>query len=202
MMWHTDFKQLKDGRWFIAYENDAARYLPAYGVFEKATAANAVAVLHVGIERHGRPASIMTDHGSQLFANEAEGRRRGEAAFEAELRRLGIRHVMARIAHPQTNGKIERVHKEIECHLASFEAESAMTSTRCDRQGGHFTVGGPFHAEGPNDPIDRLVAWYNYERDHMSLDEGETPAMAYARKMPPRGVTVTDEQSGISYRRE
>ena len=36
----------------------------------------------------------------------------------------------------------------------------------------------------------------------MSLDEGETPAMAYACKMPPRGVTVTDEQSGISYRRE
>ena len=202
MMWHTDFKQLKDGRWFIAYEDDASRYLPAYGVFEKATAANAVAVLHVGIERHGRPASIMTDHGSQFFANEAEGRRRGEAAFEAELRRLGIRHVMARIAHPQTNGKIERVHKEIERRLASFEAESAMTATRCDRPGGHFTVGGPFHAEGPNDPIDRLVAWYNYERDHMSLDEGEAPAMAYARKMPPRGVTVTDEQSGISYRRE
>ena len=94
---------------------------------------------------------------------------------------------MARIAHPQTNGKIERVHKEIERHLASFEAESAMTATRCDRPGGHFTVGGPFHAEGPNDPIDRLVAWYNYERDHMSLDEGETPAMAYARRMPPGG---------------
>ena len=48
----------------------------------------------------------------------------------------------------------------------------------------------------------RLVDRYNYERDHMSLDEGETPAMAYARKMPPRGVTVTDEQSGITYRRE
>ena len=52
--------------------------------------------------------------------------------------------------------------------------------------GGHFTVGGPFHAEEPNDPIDRLVEWYN-ERDRMSLDEDETPAMAYARKMPPGG---------------
>ena len=47
----------------------------------------------------------------------------------------------------------------------------------------------------------RLVDRYNYERDHMSLGEGETPAMAYARKMP-RGATVTDEQSGITYRRE
>jgi len=31
------------------------------------------------------------------------------------------------------------------------------------------------------------VEWHNYERDHMSLDEGETPAEAYARKMTPRG---------------
>ena len=202
MMWHTDFKQLADGRWFIGYEDDAARYLPGHGVFDEATTANALAVLHAAIAKHGRPASIMTDHGSQFFANEAEGRRRGEAAFEAELKRLGIRHVLSRIRHPQTNGKIERVHKEIERHLASFEAESSRTATRCDRPGGHFTVGNPFHSKGPIDPIDRLVEWYNHERDHMSLDEGETPAEAYARKMPPRGVTVTDEQSGITYKRE
>lgn len=62
--------------------------------------------------------------------------------------------------------------------------------------------GGPFHRACPQDAMSRLVEWYNYERDHMSLDEGETPAMAYARKMPPKGVTVTDEQSGIMYRRE
>ena len=202
MMWHTDFKQLADGRWFIAYEDDAARYLPAHGLFKDATAANALAVLHAGIAKHGRPASIMTDHGSQFFANEAEGRKRGQAAFEAELERLGIRHIVARVRHPQTNGKIERFHKDIEDHLPSFEAESSLAATRCDRPGGHFTVGGPFHSEGPADPIDRLVQWYNYERDHMSLDEGETPYMAYVRKMPPKGVTVIDEQSGISYRRE
>ena len=35
----------------------------------------------------------------------------------------------------------------------------------------------------------------------MPLDEGKTPAMAYARKMP-QGVTVTDEPSGTSCRRE
>ena len=104
-------------RWFIVYENYAARHLPAYGVFKEAATANALAVLHVGIARHGRPASIMTDHGSQFFANEAEGRRHGQAAFEADLERPGIRHVAARVRHPQTNGKIERVRKEIERHL-------------------------------------------------------------------------------------
>ena len=56
----------------------------------------------------------MTYHGSQFFANEAEGRRRGQTAFEAEIERLGIRHVVARVRRPQANAKIERVHKEIE----------------------------------------------------------------------------------------
>ena len=36
----------------------------------------------------------------------------------------------------------------------------------------------------------------------MPLGEGETPAEAYARKMPPWGGPVTDEQLGIAYRRE
>ena len=187
MMWHTDFKQLADKRWFLAYQDDASRLIVAYGIFDNATSANALAVLCMAIAKYGRPASIMTDHGTQFFANEAEGRERGEAAFEAELRRLGIRHVKARIAHPQTNGNIERFHKEIECRLREFEAESAPMATRSDLPGGHFTVGSPFHTEGPRDPIALLVDWYNYERDHMSLDEGETPAMAYVRKMPPRG---------------
>ena len=82
----------------------------------------------------------MADHGSQFFASESEGRRRGEAAFEAELKRLGMRHVMARIARPQTNGRIERVHGEIERRLASFEAGSAMTSTKRDLLGGDPTL--------------------------------------------------------------
>ena len=203
MMWHTDFMQLPGGRWLIAYEDDASRRIMAHGAFTEATAANAIAVLHEGVDRHGRPASLMTDHGSQFFANEAEGRRRGEAAFESELERLNIRHVLARVAHPQTNGKIERFHRVVRRHLGEFEAEGSRTSTRSDLPGGQFTVGGPFHNAGvPQDAMSRLVEWYNYDRDHMSLDEGETPAMAYARKMPPKGVTVTDEQSGISYRRE
>lgn len=203
MMWHTDFVQLDGGQWLIAYEDDASRFIVAFRVVKEATAANAMAVLHEGIARHGRPASIMTDHGSQFFANEAEGRRRGEAAFEAELKRLGIRHILARIAHPQTNGKIERFHRTVRRHLHEFESESSRTATRSDLPGGHFNVGGPFHrAKGPQDAMSRLVEWYNHERDHMSLDEGETPAMAYARKMPPRGETVMDPQSGITYRRE
>ena len=88
MMWHTDFKQLADGRRFVGYEDGASRRLPSHGVFDGAATANAPAVPHAAMAKHGRPAPAMADHGSQFFANEAEGRRRVEAAFEAEPKRL------------------------------------------------------------------------------------------------------------------
>ncbi len=52
-----------------------------------------------------------------------------------------------------------------------------------------------------SDPIDLFMQWYNHDRPHMSLnrDERETPAQAFVRKMPPKGETVIDEQTGEEY---
>ena len=52
-----------------------------------------------------------------------------------------------------------------------------------------------------SDPIDLFMQWYNYDRSHMSLnrDERETPAQTFVRKMPPKGETVIDEQTGEEY---
>ena len=199
MMWHTDFKQLKDGRWFLGYGDDAARKIVGHGIFEHATSENALAVLDAAIKTHGKPASIMSDHGIQFYASESETHRRGRTKFEMRLEDLGIKHILARVRHPQTNGKIERFHEEIERHLGGFEAASAAVSTRCRPDGAAGHVGGPFHQDGPKDAMTRLVEWYNEDRPHMSLDEGETPSMAYIRKMPPRGQRVIDEQSGDVY---
>ena len=68
-MWHTDYKQIDDKRWFVAYQDDASRFITGFGIFEHATGDNAIAVLHEAIRNHGRPASILTDHGSQYYAN-------------------------------------------------------------------------------------------------------------------------------------
>jgi hypothetical protein len=37
-LWHMDWKQLLDGRWWIAAMDDASRLIVSYGVFQKATA--------------------------------------------------------------------------------------------------------------------------------------------------------------------
>lgn len=59
-------------------------------------------------------------------------------------------------------------------------------------------MGDIFHREGRTDPVARLVRRYNRDRTHVSLGGGrETPARAFAGKMPPPdAVMVTDGQAG------
>ena len=195
-LWHTDYKTLPDGRHFIAYMDDASRFIVAFGVFDEQTTTNAVAILEDGIKKYGKPAAILTDHGSQFYANEKESAKRGESDFEKKLVELDIKHSLARIKHPQTNGKLERFHSEIERHRKSFEDESAANTVRGVHANSH--VGNPFHIAGSTDPITRLVNWYN-NLEHMSLkDEIETPTQAYERKQPPKGIS--DEDMGADIR--
>ncbi len=195
-MWHTDWKQIRggmyDGRWFLCYEDDASRFVTGYGVFDNATADNALAVLERAIVDHGRPASIMTDHGSQFYANKKETAKRGESDFEKRLVRLGIRQILAGVGHPQTNGKLERLHGEIQRKLHHFEGSSYGTAVKADPD---CHVGGPFHTGGARDPMERFIDWYNNSRAHMSLDweDQETSAQAFVRKMAQR-------QKGNRYR--
>ena len=181
-MWHTDYKQLDDGRWFLCYEDDASRFVTGYGVFEHATTENALAVLEEAIRNHGKPASIMTDRGSQFYANASEAKRKGVSNYERRLVELGIRQILAGVRHPQTNGKLERLHGEIQRKLPEFEAMLMRKS----------------------DPVDLFMKWYNHDRPHMSLgrDGEETPAQAFVRKMPPRGETVVDGQTGEEHHAE
>ncbi len=104
--------------------------------------------------------------------------------FEKRLNDLGIRHILARVAHPQTNGKLERVHGEMQRNPCLFHDVAGRP--------GICPVNPP-HIE--TDPVARFVKWYNCERPHMSLDAdvGETPEMAFKCKTPPPGSDVTDE---------
>jgi hypothetical protein len=67
---------------------------------------------------------------------------------------------LARINHPQTNGKVERFFGLMEQKLNLF------------------------------DSVDEFIYWYNYIKPHMSLnfDELETPYEAFLRKLPAERV--------------
>ncbi len=76
-LWHTDWKRLDTGEWWIAYLDDASRLTTGYGVFQEATAENTILVLKQTIAKYGCPREILTDRGAQFYANEGERKEKG-----------------------------------------------------------------------------------------------------------------------------
>ena len=136
------------------------------------------------ISQYGKPRSILTDRGSQFYTTESEKRSNGISEFERHLEKLGIRHILARVSHSQTNGKMERVHGEIQCKLPLFFDVAESLGSACPINPPTIEV----------DPLTRFMKWYNYDRPHMSLgtDIEETPAWR-ERKMPSAGSGAADE---------
>jgi len=165
-LWHTDWEPLPDGAgWWIAYLDDASRLVTGYGVFQEATAGNAIQVLEQAIARYGCPKEILTDRGSQFYASEGERREKGVSRFEAFLAEKGIRHVLCGVGHPQTNGKLERFYGVYKQKKHQFK------------------------------DIAEYVQWQNEVKPHLSLEfeNLETPIQAFHRKKPPQQTTAPVE---------
>jgi len=162
-LWHMDWKQLWDRRWWIAAEDDASRLIVSYGVFQDATAEHTIQVLKQAIEKYGRPREVLTDRGSQFYANEGERREKGVSQFEAFLAEQGIKHILCRVNHPQTNGKLERFYGVYEQKQHQFKT------------------------------IDEYVHWHNEIKPHLSLniEALETPIQAFHRKLPLQKTEAT-----------
>ena len=107
-MWHTDWSYDPfTGKQLSIYIDDKTRLITSYGLFKQATAENSIALLKSGIAKYGKPKSIMTDHGPQYYANYPNAIQE-HTQFRIILDILGIKHYLARVNRPQTNGKAER----------------------------------------------------------------------------------------------
>lgn len=141
-MWHTDwsydpFSQLQ----LAVYLDDKTRLITSFGLFRNGNAENSIALLKVGIAEYGKPKCVMTDHGSQYYANHP-GANQENTQFRIVLDVLGIKHYVARVNRPQTNGKVERF-------FLSYKTEY---------------VTGSFASLGD------YIRHYNEARPHMSLN--------------------------------
>ena len=145
-------------------EDDASGLAAGCGAFDNATAENALGVLGGAIKNHGRPASIMADHGVQFYANGKGDRKRGESGFEERPVGLGMRQTLAGVWHTQTDGKTERLHDEMQRRLHEFGAVAMRKS----------------------EPTGLFMQWYNC-RGRTLLSDGETPAGAFEGKTAPKG---------------
>jgi transposase InsO family protein len=150
-------------------EDDHSRLLVASTCFRTTKAADVVVTFHEAAQRHGFPASMLTDNGA-IFTAEA---RNGACVIELELIALGIDSKHSRPYHPQTCGKVERFHQTLKRWLA--KQPPAATLAHLQRQ------------------LDWFRAYYNQVRPHRALGR-RTPAEAFAArtKATPRrpGIVV------------
>src|SRR3989344_8934667 len=90
--------------------------------------------------QYGKPHALMTDHGATYYANHPEADQTN-TQFRIALDALGIKHYLARINRPQTNGKIERF-------FLTYKTE---------------------YVTGNFDSLTDFIKHYNENRLHMSL---------------------------------
>jgi len=107
-LWHTDWSHDPfTDKALAAYIDDRTRMIVSYGLHNSATAEHSIGLLKAGLAAFGKPKAVMTDHGSTYYANHPNAVQ-DNTQFRKTLNVLGIKHCLARVNRPQTNGKIER----------------------------------------------------------------------------------------------
>jgi len=104
MMWHTDWTDCPfTKKKLIAFIDDHSRFIVHAEYFEHATTENTLLAFSNAIQKYGKPEMILSDQGTQFTPA------RGILGpFTRWCEEQGIKHILGRIHHPQTNGKIER----------------------------------------------------------------------------------------------
>lgn len=104
MLWHTDWTVCPfTGKQLIAFIDDYSRFIVHAEYFENATTENTILAFANAISKYGVPQAILTDNGTQFTPARAK-----KGPFTKWCDERGIKHILGRVHHPQTNGKIER----------------------------------------------------------------------------------------------
>lgn len=140
--------------------DDSSRYILAGDEFDAATGENSIGIVGAVLNEYGgirKIEQVITDRGSQYYANKKDKHGESESKFEAFLKGHGIKHIKARVKHPQTNGKVEKWHDLYEKQRIKFKSFADF------------------------------VKWYNTVRYHESLDTKhylQTPEDAFWSRLP------------------
>jgi putative transposase len=157
-MWSTDFKgqfRMGDGQYCypLTVQDGASRFMFAVTGMLEATTANCLPVFAALFRRYGVPERIRSDNG-QPFASNALGRL---STLSVWWVRLGIMPELIEPAHPQQNGKHERMHKTLKADTTRPPRANLRAQQRC---------------------FDAWRERYNTIRPHESLNDA-TPASCY-----------------------
>ncbi len=141
--------------------DDHSRLFLASSAYPTVKAADVVDVFRMAIAMHGAPASLLCDNGAVFTATP----RGGKVLLQVELERLGIAAKNSRPYHPQTCGKVERLHQTLKRYLANQDPAETLA--------------------GLQEQLDRFTSYYNEIRPHRALG-GRTPLQAYSARVKAR----------------
>ena len=141
--------------------DDHSRLFLATRAYPAAKAADVVDVFRMAIGLHGTPASLLCDNGAVFTATP----RGGKVLLQLEMERLGVIAKNSRPYHPQTCGKVERLHQTLKRYLA----RQAPVKTLAELQA----------------QLDAFLHYYNAIRPHRALG-GRTPLQAYSARIKAR----------------
>lgn len=168
-VWTADFKgQFRTGNGVYCYpltvQDGATRFLLGCRGLQHPTTEGSWPVFVQLFRRFGLPERIRTDNG-QPFASNALGRL---STLSVWWVRLGIRPELIEPAHPEQNGRHERMHKTLKAATARPPQAHLAAQQRC---------------------FDHFRVRYNTERPHEALDDA-TPASCYAASARPYPATL------------
>lgn len=143
--------------------DDHSRLFLASRVFPTTKAADVADVFRSAIDLHGAPASLLCDNGAVTAAP-----RGGKVLLQVEMERLGVAAKNSRPYHPQTCGKVERLHQTLKRYLARPAAARTLAELQTQ--------------------LDAFAHYYNAIRPHRAL-RGRTPLQAYSARVKARPVS-------------
>ena len=164
-MWQADIThwRLADGRGveILNMIDDHSRLFLASLACPTFKAADVAEAFRSAVDLHGAPASLLCDNGAVFTA----APRGGKVLLQLEMERLGVVAKNSRPYHPQTCGKVERLHQTLKRYL--------------DKQAPAKTLA------GLGGQLDAFVHYYNAIRPHRAL-RGRTPLQAYSARVKAR----------------
>jgi transposase InsO family protein len=126
-------QRLSDGTVAVVLDiiDDCSRYLLHSYACDGETAANTWACMVEAIRRYGKPKLVLSDNSMAFTGRLRRGDphdrdHRYEAAFEKNLRQLGVKPIHSAPKHPQTCGKNERSHQTVHRWLAARPTPSDL----------------------------------------------------------------------------
>jgi transposase InsO family protein len=186
--WQADFTHYRladrrgqegDDTEILTFLDDHSRLVLHMSAHRHVSGDIVLAAFREAVQRHGVPASTLTDNGFVFTARFAGGKG-GRNAFETELHELGVVQKNSRPNHPTTCGKVERLQQTLKKWLDAKRRPATIAKLQV--------------------LLDEFVDEYNSTRPHTSLHPIRTPETAYlARPMAAPGESGDDRHSRVRH---